>query len=93
MSILYLPLKAEYFDAIKAGTKTEEYRLYTPYWRKRLVDGFAGLTAIELMRGYPAADDQERRLRRPWRGYAIKHITHPHFGPDPVQVFAIYVGP
>ena len=93
MTVLYLPLKAEYFDAIKAGTKTEEYRLYTPYWRKRLVDSFARFTAIELMRGYPAADDQARRLRRPWRGYAIKTITHPHFGPDPVQVFSIYVGP
>ena len=36
MSTLVLPLKAEYFHQIKDGTKLEEYRLCTPYWRKRL---------------------------------------------------------
>lgn len=91
MTILYLPLKAEYFDAIKAGTKTEEYRLVTPYWKRRLQEGFNAITEIELMRGYPAAGDTERRIRRPWRGHTIKTIQHPHFGPEPVQVFAIPV--
>jgi hypothetical protein len=89
--ILYLPLKGEYFDAIKAGTKQEEYRLVTPYWRRRLEDGFNGITGIELMRGYPAAGDKDRRLRLPWRGYTIKVIQHSHFGPDLVTVFAINV--
>lgn len=89
MSVLYLPLKGEYFDAIRAGTKPEEFRLCTPYWRARL----AGTppTEIELMRGYPAKHDTQRRLRLPWRGYTIKTITHAHFGPSPVEVFAIYV--
>jgi hypothetical protein len=87
--ILYLPLKAEYFDAIRAGTKPEEYRLCTPYWRTRLI----GRTydAIELMRGYPPLQDEARRLRLPWRGYTIKAIQHEHFGDHPVTVFAIDV--
>lgn len=89
MADLVLPLKAVYFNAIKAGTKPTEYRLVTPYWRKRL----EGRTydAIELTLGYPAADDQERRLRRPWRGFKVETIQHEHFGPAPVQVFAIDV--
>jgi len=35
MADLVLPLKAEYFNAIKAGTKPEEFRLRTPFWRLR----------------------------------------------------------
>lgn len=33
---LHLNLKGEYFHAIRAGKKVEEYRLYNDYWRKRL---------------------------------------------------------
>lgn len=87
--ILFLPLKAVYFDAIAAGEKLEEYRLVTPYWRQRLVG--RSYDAIELMRGYPRRDDPARRLRRPWRGYTIKTIHHEHFGAQPVSVFAIDV--
>ena len=36
MTALTLPLKAEYFDAIRDGSKLEEYRLVTPFWAKRL---------------------------------------------------------
>jgi ASC-1-like (ASCH) protein len=31
---LHLHLKAKYFDEIKAGIKTEEYRLYNDHWRQ-----------------------------------------------------------
>lgn len=89
MRTLTLSLKREYFDAIRDGSKTEEFRLVTPYWRKRL-EGKA-FDDIVLTLGYPARYDWTRRLLRPWRGYEIKTITHPHFGPDPVQVFAIRV--
>lgn len=89
MTVLHLPLKAEYFNAIRDGVKAEENRLCTPYWRKRL-EG-RDYDEIELAKGYPARDDAERRMRRPWRGYTVKKITHPHFGPEPVEVFAIKV--
>lgn len=89
MKTLTLPLKRDYFDAIRAGTKTEEYRLCTPHWRNRL-EG-CEYDQIVLTLGYPARADHSRRLVRAWRGCIIKTITHPHFGPDPVQVFAIDV--
>lgn len=88
--ILTLPLKSEYFDAIKAGTKTEEYRLFNAYWSKRLLGRL--YDGIVLTKGYPRSDDTERRLYRPWRSYRIITITHPHFGSAPVEVFAINVG-
>lgn len=87
---LTLPLKAEYFDAIRDGTKLEEYRLVTPFWVKRLRE--RTYDRIILTKGYPRADDHTRRLMRPWVGCCEKSILHPHFGPDPVNVFAIYVG-
>ncbi|WP_148716453.1 ASCH domain-containing protein [Chitinolyticbacter meiyuanensis] len=89
MTTLVLPLKAIYFNQIKDGTKDEEYRLMTPYWCKRLEDRTYDRIVLQL--GYPAQSDLARRLVRPWRGYTIKTITHPHFGPDPVGVFAIKV--
>ena len=91
MSDLNLPLKGEYFDQIKAGKKTEEYRLATPFWRKRLSG--RNYEYIRLTRGYPKRGDPERTLILPWQGCELKTINHPHFGPDDVQVFAINVAP
>ena len=88
---LTLPLRREYFEAIRDGTKTEEYRRCTPYWQKRLYSPFGSYDQIVLTLGYPARDDHVRRIVRPWRGFTIKTITHPHFGPDPVEVYAINV--
>ncbi len=34
---LYLTLRRCWFDEIAAGTKTEEYRDVTQYWRRRIV--------------------------------------------------------
>lgn len=85
--ILTLPLKAVYFYEIKSGTKTEEYRLITPYWQKRL----EGRTydKIVLTLGYPKADDTSKRIERPWKGFKRIKILHPHFGPKEVDVYAI----
>lgn len=88
---LVLPLKAEYFNAIKAGTKTEEFRLRTPFWRKRLEGKTFDHVVLTL--GYPARDDAERRLVLPWRGMRKTTIAHQHFGPKPVAVYAIRLAP
>lgn len=93
---LHLAVKAEYFAEIKAGTKTDEYRLVTPYWRQRLIERFGDnvpceFDSIVLTWGYPKSGDPDRTLEFPWRGFTQKTITHPHFGPDPVEVFAIEV--
>lgn len=89
MTTLHLSVKGEYFHQIKAGTKLEEYRLCAPYWNNRLIG--RSYDRVEIAWGYPKADDSERRVSCPWQGYTIKTITHPHFGPDPVTVFAINV--
>jgi hypothetical protein len=82
-------LKAEYFDAIRDGSKIEEYRLCTDYWHSRLQ--MTEYDKIVLTKGYPKRTDASRRLERPWRGYSVKTITHPHFGAAPVIVYAILV--
>ncbi len=89
LPILYFALKAEYFDAIKAGTKQYEYRLNSPYWRKRLYG--KQFSKIVITKGYPKKDDKERRIERPWLGYTRTRIKHPHFGDKAVNVFAIKV--
>ena len=88
MADLHLNLKGEYFDQIKAGTKLFEFRLVSK-WSKRL-DGKT-FDRIFIKRGYPKTGDQERIIERPWRGYEVQVRTHPHFGPAPVEVFAIRV--
>lgn len=87
---LVLPLKRAYFDAIKVGDKTEEFRLRTPYWRQRLERMKAG-DRLVLTLGYPPREDATRRLVVPWSGMRETTITHPHFGAEPVEVFAIDV--
>lgn len=89
MTTLVLPVKRVYFEQIRDCSKSEEFRLTTPYWTRRI----EGRTydKVEITLGYPAAGDKSRRIVRPWRGYSIKTITHPHFGQSPVRVFAIKV--
>jgi hypothetical protein len=86
---LTLRLKGVYFDQIKAGAKSEEYRLVTPYWKKRL----EGKTFdnIIITKGYPKSGDTERTLIRPWKGLEMTVINHEHFGEDDVLVYAIKV--
>lgn len=87
--VLHLSLKAKYFNAIKSGAKVLEFRLATPYWEKRLVN--REYDRIELTLGYPPRGDEERRITRPWRGFVRMTLKHEHFGPEPVEVFAIDV--
>jgi len=89
MTDLVLPLKAEYFNAIKAGTKPEEFRLRTRFWRKRLEGKTFDRVVLTL--GYPsrATAALGGAIRR--RGLRETTITHPHFGPEPVEVYAINV--
>lgn len=89
MANITIPLNGVYFDQIKAGIKLEEYRLVNYYWTKRLLG--RNYDRIILTRGYPRKDDEDRRINLKYRGYEVKTITHPHFGPEPVQVFAIKI--
>lgn len=89
MALLHLNLKGEYFDEIAAGNKPKEYRLYTDYWKKRLIN--KEYDGILIKKGYPKKDDKSRIIFREWRGYEIEKITHPHFDNKPVKVFGIRV--
>lgn len=92
MKTLHIPVNGEYFDQIARGEKVEEYRLLSPHWSKR-IEG-RSYDRIVLTRGYPKGGGVEgdTRLTMPWRGYTTRTITHPHFGTEPVEVFAINVG-
>ena len=87
MKSLTLNLKREYFEQIKSGIKTEEYRLCTPYWSKRLEGKAFDKVIIKL--GYPKNSEIEKIMEFPWKGYKKRKITHKHFGSGPVKVYAI----
>ena len=89
MKILHLNLKKEYFDAIKSGEKKEEYRQWTDYWCKRLMN--REYDEIHIKCGYPKKGDMTRTIIKPWNGFTLKKIIHPHFNNEEVTVFAIAV--
>ena len=58
VKILHLTLKREWFDAIAAGAKTEEYRGQSPHWQRILGPhadaGVCPWTEIHFRNGYTA---------------------------------------
>ena len=76
MATLTLTLKKKWFDLIKSGVKTEEYREIKPFWTKRLMrpvidyaDGRIFIPDVPrefdtlvFTLGYPKADDMSRRM-------------------------------
>ncbi|EOW9258649.1 ASCH domain-containing protein [Vibrio cholerae] len=63
--ILHLPVKTEYFLAIKSGEKEFEFRLYNEYWKKRL-EG-KKYSKIKVTKGYPKNTDHDRIVERPYQ--------------------------
>lgn len=86
---LILNVKREYFEQIKRGEKKEEYRRVCNFWNSRIGIKENSLSFVEIRCGYPKRGDMDKILSFPWRGFEIKTITHEHFGPNPVRVFAI----
>lgn len=84
--VLRLPVKAEYFNQIKAGTKTEEYRIVKEYWGKRMVKEY---DEVWITLGYPSSNETDKIIKFKWTGYEIKKITHKEFGNKEVEVYAI----
>lgn len=53
--ILFLTLKKQYFDQIKSGEKTSEFREYKPFWINRLMNeggSFRHYDLIKFQNGY-----------------------------------------
>lgn len=91
---LTLHVRKKYFDEIKSGKKLEEYRLATPYWRRRIIGPplrGENIDSVLIALGYPPKTDTSRFLERKWNGFLIKSIIHPEFGNKPVMVYAIDV--
>jgi hypothetical protein len=85
---LTLRLKGEHWLAIQAGSKPLEFRLVSK-WAKQ-IEG-KSFSEIRLWWGYPPKTDTTKLLIRKWQGAEKQVITHPEFGPEPVEVFAIDV--
>lgn len=69
---LFIPLKAQYFDAFDEGRKTEEFRLYGPRWNERTCH--VG-RAVTLSRGY----GKQRRRQGIVQGFRISTEITPAF--------------
>jgi ASC-1-like (ASCH) protein len=58
--ILYLHIKGKYFEQIKSGKKSEEYRLFNNFWCARL--DMRTFDEVHILKGYPKKSDLTRRL-------------------------------
>lgn len=87
--ILRLNLKTKWWNQIKSGEKSDELRLATDYWKKRLIG--RNYQEVHLLRGYPKQGDTESLIRRKFGGITEQTIVHEEFGPNPVKVFVIEV--
>lgn len=82
-----MTIKKQYFDEIKAGTKTEGYRLVKPHWVNKLVG--KEYTHIIFQNGYSR---NAPRIEAEYLGYEVKNIKHVFFGNEDVSVFALKLG-
>ena len=62
--MLTFNLKKEWFEKIKSGEKTHEYRLYNPYWITRISNALLKSKEPQccFACGYPQANDTEKRI-------------------------------
>lgn len=90
MSDLIIPVRRKWFEQIKVGTKTEEYRERKPYWTGRLIGHQYDRVIITL--GYPSKWDWRRRLIFRYYGYVMKEVENEEFG-GTKYVYAIQLNP
>lgn len=64
--MLTFNLKKEWFEKIKSGEKTHEYRRMTPYWKARIYNALKKDKDFTLQCkfccGFPKANDKEKIL-------------------------------
>ena len=60
--MLTFNLKKEWFEKIKSGEKTHEYRELKPYWTKRIYGNLPKDFKICFCLGYPHKDDKDKRV-------------------------------
>ncbi|MBR1721444.1 MAG: hypothetical protein IJ727_02995 [Treponema sp.] len=75
--MLIFPLKKEWFEKIKSGEKTIEYREVKPYWRERLINYFQLDTdeMIEVGDSYIYSEKNLRAVCILRLGYTNRYMT------------------
>lgn len=96
MNILYLNLKAKWYEMIESGIKTEEYREIKPYWIKRLCVSYNEYTSSIEYKEYDAVKFIYVYTKRSM-SFKIKEILvdtgKPEWGAgDGVKYFVIKLG-
>jgi hypothetical protein len=86
MKPLFIILKGEYFHQIAGGTKTEEYRIASDYWAKKIIDRQYSHIIFQL--GYSATAP---RMTVEYLGYKKKIIPSIVYNGQ-VEVFALKLG-
>ena len=82
--MLTFNLKKEWFEKIKSGEKTHEYRGVKPYWEKRLFKNYKiyGMPSCnetdecEFVCGYAPKTDKDKRLKAIIKGIVIINGKH-----------------
>lgn len=74
--MLTFNLKKEWFEKIKSGEKTHEYRVIKDYWWKRIwrKDKYGRLNRqddIEFVCGYASRNDKNKRLKAVLKSISI----------------------
>jgi ASC-1-like (ASCH) protein len=72
MKALFIPLKAQYYDAFAEGRKTDESRLYGKRWNERTC---YACRAVTLSRGY----GKKNRISGIIAGFRVSNEVTPAF--------------
>lgn len=75
--MLIFPLKKSWYEKIKNGEKTIEYREVKPYWRKRLIKYFQLDTdeMYDIGDSYIYSEKNPRAVCKLRLGYTTKYMT------------------
>lgn len=75
--MLIFPLKKEWYEKIKSGEKTIEYREVKPYWRERLIKYFQLDTdeMCDIGDNYIYSEKNPRAVCELRLGYTEKYMT------------------
>ena len=71
MADLILNVTKYWFDKIKSGKKSVEYREVKPYWTNRLNKNFDN---VIIVKGYPKIRNDTNSIIFPWRGFIICNL-------------------
>lgn len=87
--VLRLNLRRKWWELIRDGEKSHEFRLFTPYWKARLHG--RKYDEVHVCLGYPALGDGSRTLRRMFIDAKLRKVKSEEFGPGEKMVYAIDV--